>query len=101
MKVMVLSSRGLPIIDIQSSIDSFHFLTMSDLAKLQEEEVDWDSHDVGCPVEAGCHNGWNELQSGFYQVNHQGSLICTDVTVFFKLRALSFNALVNISLWER
>ena len=44
-----------------------------DLAMLQEEEAEWDFCDVGCPVEAGCPNGWKELQSGCYQVN-QGSL---------------------------
>ena len=48
---------------------------ISDLAMLQEEEGEWDFCDVGCPVEAGCPNGWNKLQSGCYQVNHQWSLI--------------------------
>merc|ERR550532_266 len=34
----------------------------------QEEEAEWDFCDVGCPVEAGCPNGWKELQSGCYQL---------------------------------
>merc|ERR1719192_962304 len=33
----------------------------------QEEEGEWDFCDVGCPVEVGCPNGWNKLQSGCYQ----------------------------------
>ena len=57
-------------------------ISLPDLTMFQEEEAEWDFCDVGCPVEAGCPNGWKELQSGCYQVNHRDTFIlCIHIKV--------------------